>query len=315
MKDRIFELGNPETIVKELRNYFFTTHYLDYREYGIRHVEESSLNQIYRKYARFDNNELVELFIEALERSTYPDRNRMMSSKILQDICIGLLNLQEEDNFFDLGSGDGLLIYRALSGKNFFNNVFGVELDREKYENSIIVQNEYAKYKTNYKNLYIDNSDFNFFIDERNKIIYKPLKIIAYQDLFKQSVSNYNYLQRTEDCTDFIRNCLKMIHFNHESKAVVVVPDTFLYSSKFECMRNHLVSFGFINKIIEIDRGFYDMDTPFAILVLSYNNECIKSINLTKGMNFSSVHHVISHLLDDYNYLIIDLNKTTELEN
>ena len=315
MRDRIFELEKPEIIVKELRNYFFATHYLDYREYEIRQVDESSLEQIKKKYARFDEEKLVEVFVEALERSTYPDSNRKMSSRIVQDVCIGLLNLQDGDNFLDLGSGDGLLIYRALSGRKTLNNVYGVELDREKYENSIIIKNEFADHKNNFKHLYIENTDFNFFIDERNRIVYEPLKVVAYPDLFKQSISNYNYLQRTEDCTMFIKNCLKMIDYNHDTKAVVVVPDTFLYSSKFEGIRDHLISLGYINKIIEIDRGFYDMDTPFAILELSYNNTHIKSINLTKEMDFSSVHHVISHLLDDYNYLNINSNITHKLDN
>ena len=189
---------------------------------------DSKIKDIFEQALKDLNNEELTLFysycIDIDEQIRISSTNKQLAK-----LSLGLLQLNENDRFLDLGSGTGLLIKDLLDNYKI-SKVTGIELVNRLYLISKMIL-------SNYNGVELINDNYNSLHLDFTKAFLNPgIKL-----------KNYSRDSSLESVDTLIR-LLK--ESETDKRAVIILRGTHLYSNRFKEQVNSIIKTGFVEGII-----------------------------------------------------------------
>ena len=231
--------------------------------------------------------EIASLIYELLiKRERFVDN----SNETIVELAYKMLNIENNDSVFDLGSGLGTFLagvyQRSIQDKLSIKSISGIDINYKLQALSamalelIVDSNTNVKYSINYANIFTDENNYEY-----NKgFVFAPLglRLMVNESTFRTISKNVFLTARNSTEWLFIDRLLKNLK-GTKKRAFAIVSGRALFNAADKEYREYLLKQGMIEGIIELPNNLLE-DTAIKLfaLVFSENNRSVKLFDATK---------------------------------
>jgi type I restriction-modification system DNA methylase subunit len=253
-------------------------------------LEDEKLIQTLQEY---DNKTVEETLLYFLDQNN-DFREESSTPQSIIDLVLDVYFNGKKETFLDVCSGTGTMLFSAKE-KGAANQYLGIEIIEDNYVKSIIKLNlgKASDFIISHANVF----DQDNYVNNKNiKADYifcnYPIGLINYDEVIDLKFG----LEKSLPIQKIRREDYKFIsyvydHLKENGKGIIVVSGNILFNAVEMDIRKHLVENKLIESVIQLpDRLFERTSISTYLLVVSYNNENIKMIDLTPAVSNTRRH-------------------------
>ena len=201
----------------------------------------------------------------------------------ISKLAIKILNIRENENIADFGSGVGDFI-TSISENNYKNNVYGIEINTYSCEISKIRAELFAA-----NNVVVELGDMFAVADDRkfDKIFsnypfgMRLINLNASTEYVDSLLKRMPEIKRATSA-DWIFNSLLLDHLEDDGKAVAIMTNGSTWNSIDQKIREYFVRNGLIEAVIALPSKLFEFtNIPTTMIVFSRNNKSVRLIDST----------------------------------
>lgn len=258
----------------------------DTAEKELKDFTGNDLNEILNKYYSLKNQKSLR-------------ENSCFHNKSIKELIIKLLNIKDNEEVIDLGSGEGLF-FQTIKNNDINVKAKGVEINLRSYENSLLLTSLLG-----FNPEFINDDIKNINNIKYDKGFIYPSLGMSILDNDKDFIDNENFKKLSSFAWLFVDKLIDGLTVNN--KFIAVLPDSCLFRNHDDNYRTYLLENNYIESIIKLPSNvLYETTSPLNIIVFSKNNKEIKIFDTNKYKSMSDTYPRINNI--DVENTLIDFN-------